>query len=74
MCLCYHPREPRSRQDEGGVDEGREGNRIFKSTILVLMFLFTLLHWGMFVSLQQVLPKLDVIADSAQYLKKVNST
>jgi len=71
MCLCYHPREPRSRQDESGSESGGEGNRIFKCTILVLMFLFTLLHWGMFVSLQRVLPKLDVLAGSAAYLKRV---
>lgn len=69
VCLCYNPREPRSRQDDG---RGRsEENRIFKYTITVLLFFFGLLHWGMFVSLQRVLPHFTILSSTAPYLQQV---
>ncbi len=71
VCLCYHPREPRSRQEDGSSKDSSSENRIFKCTLLMLLFCFTLLHWGMFVTLREVLPKFDILAKSASYLQQV---
>lgn len=70
LCLCYNPREPRSRQEDGSRPS-QEENQIFKYTLTVLLFFFNLLHWGMFVSFREVLPRFTILTSSAPYLQQV---
>ena len=74
VCLCYNPREPRSRQEFEAGNSSRKvdgESRIFRYSLTVLLFFFSLLHWGMFVSMQHVLPKFYILATSAPYLQQV---
>lgn len=77
VCMCYRPRsgEPRSREEAeamfGCSQRRSEENRIFKATVTVLLFFFNLLHWGMFVSFGQTLPRFHIMASTAPYLQRV---
>ena len=53
-------REPRSASSVTGEGKSKE-SCIFRYSFTVLLFFFSLLHWGMFVSFGQVLPEFTIL-------------
>ncbi len=62
ICLCYSPREPRSRQEMHEDDQFiTSSSKSLTLMLSLLLYLFTLFHWGMFTSVHEIISRMQAM-------------